>query len=474
MKKILLINPIFQKTIYSPLPDRIERSRGRYPPLGLAYLAAILLKYNYDVRIYDADAEGLGFSGLKKYVKKFKADVVGITTTSFTFLQAKLTASIVRKLLPEAVILIGGPHVSLYPQKILFNEEFDIAVFGEAENTIIDLVKKLETDSNLDSVKGIVYRKERKIIQTEPRALIENLDELPFPARSLLPNPKYFYPFGTKNKFTSMITSRGCPFNCIFCLRASGIHFGRRYRTRSPLNVLEELEVVINDFKIKEIFFYDDIFTLEKSRIMELCKGIIKRKLDISWNCRTRVDWVSPKLLKIMKLAGCERIHYGIESGDSQVLKNLRKNITISQIKNAFSWTKEAEIETFAYIMLGAPGEDSDSIRRTMLLLKKVNPTYIGFFITTLFPGTDIYKYALEKKLLSTDIWEDFTLGKIKTQPLPYLEESFNQVELEKILKKCYREYYFRPSYIWNKIKSLKSLSQLSMNLRGFQLLLRL
>jgi radical SAM superfamily enzyme YgiQ (UPF0313 family) len=173
-----------------------------------------------------------------------------------------------------------------------------------------------------------------------------------------------------------------------------------------------------------------------------------------------------------MKRAGCERIHYGLESGDERVLKNLRKEITLSQIRNAFTWTKENEIETFAYIMLGAPGENASSIRKTMQLLKKINPSYVSFFITSLFPGTELYSYALEKQLLSRDVWKEFTLGKIKTQPLPYLEENYSEAELKAILKRSYREYYFRPSFILNKLKSLKSYSQFLMNLKGFSLIL--
>jgi len=474
MTRILLINPRFQKIIYSPLPDRIEQARGRYPPLGIAYLAGMLLKHKYNIQIFDSDVEKRWISGLISKLESFKPNIVGITTNSFTFLQAKIVAQIVRKILPEAVILIGGPHVSIYPTEILSNNEFDIAVIGEGEYTIIELVDKLETNSDVDSVKGIAYRKNGKIYKTDSRPLIENLDELPFPARSLLPNKKYFYPLGKRKPFTTVITSRGCPFNCIFCLRASGLHFGRKYRIRSPSNIIEELEELINQFNIKEIFFYDDVFTLNQSRIKKLCKEIINHKLDISWNCRTRVDTISLKLLRIMKKAGCEKIHYGIESGDARILMNLKKNITISQIRNAFSWTKLNEIETFAYIMLGAPGETSISIRRTMQLIKDINPTYIGFFITTLFPGTDLYSYALRHGLLSHDVWKDFTLGKIKRQPLLYLEETFNEKELREILNRCYKEYYFRPSYIWNKLKTLRSFSQIYANLSGFSLLLTL
>ncbi|NVM30221.1 MAG: cobalamin B12-binding domain-containing protein [Candidatus Helarchaeota archaeon] len=474
MVKILLINPIFQKSLSSPLPDRIERSRGRYPPIGLAYLASMLLRHNHTTQIYDADVEKKGIHGLIARLKRFKPDIVGITTTSFTFLQAKITAKTVRMTLPEAKVLVGGPHVSIYPEEVLRNEEFDIAVKGEGEYTVVDLIEKLETNSDIRTVQGIVYHENGKIHQNELRPPIENLDELPFPARKLLPNKKYYYPLGKKNPFTTVISSRGCPFNCIFCLRAAGTHFGRKFRARSPLNICEELEHIISSYDIREIFFYDDVFTANQKRIEDLCREIIRRKIDISWNCRTRVDTVTPKLLKLMKGAGCERIHYGIESGDENILKNLRKNITISQIRNGFSWTKANEIETFAYIMLGAPGETSNSIRRTMQLLKKIQPSHVGFFITTLFPGTNLYTSALEENLLSTDVWKDFTLGKMKDQPLPYLEEAFNEAELKNILKKCYREYYFRLSYIWNRLKTIKSFSQLLINLKGFSLILNI
>lgn len=465
---------MFQKSLFSPLPDRIERARGRYPPMGLAYLAGILMKHGYETRIFDADVEKTGFRGLKSFLKEYQPNIVGITTTSFTFLQAKFTAKLVQKTIPNAMILIGGPHVSLYPREILHNDEFDIAVVGEGEYTIIDLVNALESKRDLKTVKGIAYRHNSKIYQNEMRPLVEKLDDLPFPARSLLPNKKYFYPFGKTNPFTSVITSRGCPHNCIFCLRASGIHFGRKYRSRSSSNICDELEQVVNKYKIKEIFFYDDVFTLNQERIINLCRTLIKRQIDISWVCRTRVDAVTPKLLRFMKQAGCERIHYGIESGDEYVLKMLRKNITLSQIRKAFFWTKMNDIETFAYIMIGSPGENKSSVRKSMQLIKELNPSYVGFFITTLFPGTDLYDYALKQNLLSRDVWKDFTLGKTKIQPRPYLEETYKETELDQIIKKCYREYYLRPSFIWNNLKKMNSFSKLSANLTGFSLILRL
>ncbi len=474
MSKILFINPKFQKAIFTPLPDPIERARGKYPPLGLAYLAAVLKQYNYDVLIYDADLEDSDYRGLISKLKKKQPEIIGITSTSFTFLQAKNTARIAKKILPESKIIVGGPHVSIYPKEVLSNKEFDIAVLGEGEQTIIELIEKIEANQDLKDIKGIAYRKDKMVLQNEARPLIQNLDNLPFPARSLLKNEKYFYPFGKRNPFTTVITSRGCPYNCTFCLRASGIHFGKQYRTRSPLNVIKELEEIVNNYKIREIFFYDDVFTLNQARIQELCKAIIKHRIDISWNCRTRVDVITPKLLKIMKRAGCERIHYGVESGDPLILKKLRKHISISQIEKAFSWTKENEIESFAYIMLGAPGETPNSIRKTMQLLKKIKSDYVGFFITTLFPGTDLYNDALKKKRLKTDVWKEFTIGKLKDQPLPFLEENFSRTELQKLLKRSYQEFYFRPSFIWQKFKSLTSFTQLRINLRGFLLLLQI
>ncbi|MFX1450728.1 MAG: B12-binding domain-containing radical SAM protein, partial [Promethearchaeota archaeon] len=277
--KITLINPIFQKSVYSPLPRIIEKSRGKFPPLGLAYLAGILEKNNHKVYIIDQDVYQYSDRQMKQILKHQKPEIVGITCTSFTFHQARRVAKLVKSIFPEIKIVIGGPHVSIYPKEVLVNDCFDIGVMGDGEITIIEILKTIEQNLSLKNIQGIVYKENNVIKINDLRPPIKNLDELPFPAYHLLPINEYFDAMSKIQPFFTIITSRGCPFNCIFCLRSSGIHFGKKTRFRSTANIIKEIEILINKYKIREIFFYDDTFTINQKRIFELCQQIIKKKL---------------------------------------------------------------------------------------------------------------------------------------------------------------------------------------------------
>lgn len=473
--KITLINPIFQKKIYSPLPRIIERSRGRFPPLGLAYIASFLEQYGYKVNIIDQDVHQFSKKQIEEILNRQKPDIVGITCTSFTFLQAKKVAELIKKIFPNVKILVGGPHLSIYPKEVLSNICFDIGVIGEGEITTLELIKAIERNLSLDNIQGIVFKKDNKIKINELRPFVSNLDELPFPAVHLLSINKYFDAFSKIKPFFTMITSRGCPFNCTFCLRSTGIHFGNKYRARSPENVIEEIEFLINKYKVREIFFYDDTFTVNQRRIYEICRQIIKNKLNISWSCRTRIDLVTPNLLKIMKLAGCQRIHYGIESGDQHILDCLKKEITIDQVKRTINWTKMADIKILAYFMLGSPKESIGSIKKTIQFANFLNPSYVGFYITTLFPGTELYDSALREGIIKNDIWKEFTLGNLNEQPHPIFQTKIITSEfLKRTIKYAYLKFYLRNKYILQNIKSIKSLKQLLINLNNFLILLKI
>jgi len=299
--KILLINPPWYF---------VEGKKSPTFSLGIAYIASVLKNEGHDVFLIDADAEGIRWKPLENKIKKLNPDFVGLTSTTVTFESALKTAEIVKKINRKIFVCIGGPHVSATPEETLKNNYIDCVVRGEGENTVKHLVKSLENKKSLDNVQGISFKKGKKIKHNNNREFIEDLDSLPFPARDLLPMKQvdrtlWGHPAG------HILSSRGCPNMCVFC--ASHLVFGKRARFRSSKNIVDEIEELVKKYNIKRFAFSDDTFTLDPTRVSEICSDIIKRKLDVNWVCQARVSTVNKKMLIEMKNAGCVEIDFGVE-----------------------------------------------------------------------------------------------------------------------------------------------------------------
>jgi len=286
--------------------------------------------------------------------------------------------------------------------------------------------------------------------------LISDLDKIPFPARHLTPYKKYSSLLAKRNPITTMITSRGCPYNCLFCMRP---HLGKKFRARSAKNVVDEIEECVN-IGIKEFLIYDDTFTVERKRVMDICNEIMRRRLDIGWDIRTRVDTVDYELLKKMKKAGCERIHYGVEKGNQEQLDILRKGITLKQVKNAFRLTKKVGIGTLAYFMIGGPKETRKTVMQSINFAKMIKPDYAHFSITTPFPATDLYDLALKKAIIKKDVWKEFAKKPGKDFVPPVWDENLSREEMISLLRLAYKKFYTRPVYIINRFLGMKSLHE--------------
>lgn len=459
--KVLLINPPY-KTNYPS------------PPLGLAYIAAVLEKEEHKVKIIDAPALSIGLNGLKKLISKKTFDIYGIHSVTPTINSVIKVSKLIRNLKPESKIIVGGPHVTLLPKETLkIVPEIDIIVRGEGESTIVELCKILEKEGSLNKIKGIAFRENQEIKITPFQSYIKNLDDLPFPAYDLLPLQNYrpHPPFGINSPFMTMISSRGCPFRCVFCSKPV---FGNKVRTRSPENIVDEIEFLIGKYKIKEIQFYDDVFTIDKKRVQMICSEIKERKLDFSWTCETRVNLVSKDILRKMKQAGCYMIAYGVESGSQRILNTLKKDITIKQIYNAFKITKEEKLRILAYFMLGTPGENEADIRKTINFAKDLNPDYVQFSLTTPYPGTELFKTLFNDQSFHLADWNEFSYAKVggKTTSV-HQTGNLKREHLEKLLIRAYKEFYIRPAHIRKSFSKITSISELKIWLRGTISLLR-
>ncbi|MFZ3060705.1 MAG: radical SAM protein [Candidatus Methanoperedens sp.] len=463
--KVLLINP----------PSGIENP---ILPLGLGYIAAVLEKNDIDVKVIDATALHLNQMQLVNEIISFQPDIVGVSIMTPTYSASIETVRMIRKIAPKIVIIVGGPHPSALPQRTLEeNPEIDIIVCGEGEFTMLELIQTISSGRSIESVKGIYYRKNGLSISTSSRAPIDDLDSLPFPARHMFPIDKYktHPPYGMKNPYMSMISSRGCPFKCAYCSKSI---FGNKLRMRSPKNVVDEIAYLIKEYGIKEIHFYDDDFTINMNRAEEICDEIIKREIKIIWSCTTRVDLVNQNLLKKMKSAGCWLISYGVESSRQELLDLIGKGITIEQVKSAIKWTKDARIKILGFFMIGLPGETIESINETIQFSKELDFDITNWSLTTIFPGTPleelVKKRALKKgKIIPyTSGHHDLYRLPLKQNPVFIYEENLSVDELNLSIKRAYREFYLRPKYMLRQIYQINSISELVYYSRvGFTML---
>ncbi len=454
--KILLIQPPSTKVLDTSLPEILIEKEDPMPPLGLMYLASYLEKNtSHDVKILDCRIENVGYTELKEKIAK--PDIVGITTMTFTILDVIKTIKTIKEINPKIKIVLGGPHVHIYPEETIKISGVDYCVLGEGEAPFKDLLDNIDNTEKLYNIRGIVFKDKDRVVNTGPRETIQDLDSLPFPARHLIPYKKYGSVLAKRFPVTTMFTSRGCPYKCLFCDRP---HLGKNFRFRSAKNVVDEIQEC-EKAGIKEIFIYDDTFGADKQRVLDICNEIIKRGIKMVWDVRTRVNTVDQEILGALKKAGCQRIHYGVEAGTQKILDVLRKGITLEMAEKAFKLTKKAGIEALAYFMIGSPTETKKDVIQTIKFMKKLNPDYAHITITTPYPATDLYKMGLEQKVLSYDYWKEFAQNPTSDFRPCLWEKELPKEELFFLLKKAYRSFYFRPLYIFKRVLQVKSRREL-------------
>lgn len=467
--KVLLLNLPTENTIASVMPKELEEGLDFLPPLGLMYIAAYLeKKTSHRVEILDCPVEEIGHERLKTEIEKRNPDVIGITAMTFTLIDVMKVAKNAKQINPAIKIILGGPHVIIYPEETIKIPEIDFLVLGEGEKVIKPLLENIDKPEELKKIKGLVFRQNRKIINTGRPDLIENLDLLPFPSRHLTPYKKYFSVLSPRRPVTTMFTSRGCPYQCLFCDRPQ---LGKNFRARSAQNVVEEMEEC-QKMGIKEIFIYDDTFGVDRQRVLDICAEIKRRGLTIAWDIRTRVNTVDEEVLRSLKQAGCQRIHYGVEAGTQKILNVLRKGITLEQVEKALALTKKIGIQTAGYFMIGSPTETKNDILETIKLMKKLNPDYVHVSITTPFPATDLYSMALKEQVIKDNVWQKFAANPIPGFVPPIWEKELRRKELFALLRQSYRSFYWRPKFIFKTLKNIRSFNELVKKARaGLRLL---
>lgn len=447
------------------------------PPGGLISIASVLEDNDHIVRIIDAPALRLSEREIVGLVDAFRPRVVGITSVTPTFNCAVSLSRSLKSVSSDFFIVFGGPHVSVLPEDTLKNNpSVDAVVIGEGEYSFLGLVECLDEGRDFRSIPGIATRSGdgRKIVVNRNSGFVD-LDKLPMPSYHLLPIEIYrpYPPHGRKLPFMSVLTSRGCPYRCVYCSKSI---FGSVYRYKSVDGVIEEIKHLIDNFGIREIMFYDDSFTINRERIILLCEEFVRMGLDIPWSCETRVNLVDKELLAHMKNAGCYMISYGVESGSQDILNTLCKDITLEQIKNAFGLTHDAGIKTVGYFILGSPGESVETIRKTISFSKDLDPDFAQFSLAVPYPGTKMYEMYKDEHDIDFDgsMWNNFFYANINSldrHPPVFESDKLKRKDLIGWIRRAYKEFYFRPEYLKSKTLKIKSTEDVIVNIRGLKML---
>jgi len=458
MTRVTLINPP-------------QFTRYPQPPLGLASIAAVLEGEGHTVSVLDANALNLPPQDIVEQLPE--SDVVGITAMTPTINHAMGIAHHLRLARPGLPVILGGAHATLLPQETLAAApEIDYIVRGEGEATIIELLRAIEGHASPKDIPGITYRDGGSIVSTPARDNGVDITALPFPAYHLLAGYRYrpHPPHGLARPFMAAVTSRGCPYRCAYCSKPV---FGSRFRGQAPERVVDEIAYLQERFGVREIAFYDDVFTLDKKRAHAIAAGILERGLRVRWTCESRVNLVDGELLRHMKRAGCYAVAYGIESASPEILEILHKDITLEQVEAAVRVTREVGIQTVGYLMIGSPGETPDTIAATLDLARRLKLDFAQFSLTTPFPGTELYQ--LYRQEAEADVpWESFVYSGAGGDAAPlFASRHLSRADLRRWEKRTYRRFYLRPAYLWQRLGRINSIADLKMNIKGLAMLLR-
>ncbi len=417
MADILLINPPLYDT--SEL-GKLDCDEHWSPPLGIAYIASTLSHNKFDVKALDLYYTPMEKS--KDIIKKELGCIVGISCFSEQRASTYRIIEYIRSLSEEVLIVVGGPHSNFLYKQMLESFPVDAVVLGEGELTFLELARAYMSKRPLHEIAGLALKGEKGVYLTKQRGLITDLDSMPFPAYEHFVDTKYasiewFRELevggvrANSLKWTAIVGSRGCAYECSFC--STPYFWQRHWRKRSPQNIVDEIEFLNKVYGYEFIDFSDDIFTLDQKWAIEICKELIKRDIPVSWNCCTRADAVSEELLHWMKRAGCLFTAYGIESFSSKILNAVNKKITRDTILQACEMSSKAGMNIEFLLIVGSPGETDETIEETVQLIESVKPFAVAPSILTIFPGTKLYHDAVKDNFINDDYW-------LSDLPCPY------------------------------------------------------
>jgi anaerobic magnesium-protoporphyrin IX monomethyl ester cyclase len=468
--KIFVVNPA-SSSFKNVVRDQIfgcwckgkEIGGMQMPPLSVLYVATVLKQAGHDISFLDGAAERQRWHEMLEH--GCDANAVIASTSTMTINEDARNLGKIRQHSPNLTTLVFGTHPTFLPQETLTRPGIDIAILGDPEDVVVELFGEMaKGDQSWKAVQGIAFRNQSQIIVNNARPVDRDLDRLPYPDRTFLPDHDYFNPIVKEYPYTVSVTSRGCVGKCVFCTVPR--LYPNLIKVRSAENVLGEIELILND-GYKEIFFRDETFTMFNKRNQTICQEVISRGWKVKWVCNGRLKGIDKSMLALMQEAGCHMVKFGVESGDQKILDALRKDINLDEVRQIFKWCNELGLDTHAHVMLGNIGETQQTIERTIEFVKELNPSNAAFGILTPYPGTELFDMVAE---IRPEIRDGSKCDLRILHTAGFFNETFTNLEareLEKWMKIAYRRFYWRPGYLYKALTRISNLGELKRAIKA-------
>jgi len=463
--KLVLLNPPKFHQVWAGVPDVFNDQRAHiYPPMGIMQLAAFLkASTRHAVALLDAQPGLWSHEDTAARVLAERPDVVGITATTHAIRSAATMARTLRAARPDLRIVLGGPHVSAFPEHALAIPEFDFAVRGDAERPVAALLDRLAEGGDPSGIPGILWRRDGAVVDNGPAEPVEDLDALPLPHREGLPHDRYYTPANIRGRTSTIIGSRGCPNQCVFC------NVPHKFRARSAAHIVDEMAECATRYGIEEIHFIDDLFNSSVQRVMDISEEILRRGVKMLWGYKASCRNVTPEMLRVAKRAGCYRIHYGVETHSDEGLLAINKKLDVARIHEVFRMTREAGVVSIAYMMVGCPHEKSpEDVLRAIPFLRSLDPNYVVYSLFTPYPDTEIFRQGAALGLWDADVWIRFMRDPQPGVKLPTVwTQWMDEPTLLDLFKRVNRAFYFSPRVLWRTARGISGPAHLTRVLRG-------
>lgn len=442
---ITLINPPEQKRVWCGIPKTAAAGVYCFPPLGLMYLQASLEKFTpMTAEIFDPTTEDLDYPDVEMRLRKHDLDLVAISTYTHALADVQMMVNLTKKQNPNAFVVLGGPHCSMFPEYAIQMEGVDAIILGDGEDTFVELSEARNSGRSLEGIDGLWFKAGGQIIKNMPRATQKNLSHYPWPDRRRVDWKKYYVPGSVELYTTTAVTSRGCPHSCPFCLADKGT-----YRLRGFDDIIDEMEHCL-EVGIKELMFVDDMFSPNSNWSEDFAQAILRRGVKMKWGFKTTIAGTTKEMIRAVSEAGCRKIHFGVETANNEGLEGYKKHCNTDDVRQVFDWCREYNVKSVAYLMIAGPHERTRAdVLRNVDHAIELDPDYSVVAIFSPYPGTPSFTEGVKKGLFPADVWEKMMTDPLSGVEVPICwEEHLKKDEILDLLKECQRRFYFRPKFV--------------------------